>query len=384
VGGAPGPLRRGATAASGLYVSRSSDRRALAVWFTSRAGVALAAYAGARMLANPGNPHSSWLGGWSHWDVALYVKVARFGYGGYPLHYSDRGIAAFFPGLPLLLRAVHTIVPSWTAAGLLISLIAGAVASVALARLADDDGAPGTLAVTALVVSPYAVFLAAGYSEALFLAFALPAWLAARRRRWVTAGVLAAAASAVRVTGLFLAAALIVEYVVRDRRRRPAALALLAPLIPVGLFALHLHDVSGDWFAWQHAESSQWGRHFTWPWTALHTTWVGATVHGQTPDVAWQFAADIAAVALGVVLTFILLRRRRFGEMTYVGGQVAALATSSYYLSVGRATLLWWPLWVELARVAARRPAAFIGYVALSTPLMVVAVAGFTTGHWVG
>ena len=99
---------------------------------------------------------------------------------------------------------------------------------------------------------------------------------------------------------------------------------------------------------------------------------------------AWQFRADIAAVALGVALTVWLVRSHRWGEATYVGGQVAALATSSYYLSVGRATLLWWPLWVGVARLAARRPAAYTVYLAVATPLMVIGVAGFTTGRWCG
>ena len=55
-------------------------------------------------------------------------------------------------------------------------------------------------------------YLAAGYSECLFAAFAFSAWLAARRDRWVLAVVLAAGASAVRVNGLFLAAAIALEF----------------------------------------------------------------------------------------------------------------------------------------------------------------------------
>ncbi len=43
-----------------------------------------------------------------------------------------------------------------------------------------------------LLLSPYAVFLAAGYSESLFLALALPGWLAARRGRWARRRLLVA------------------------------------------------------------------------------------------------------------------------------------------------------------------------------------------------
>lgn len=356
------------------------------MWFASRLTLLVASIA-ATTLAVPhqGGSHRSWLDGWYHWDVALYIKVAHFGYGGYPVHYPDSGIAAFFPGFPLALRGVDAVTGDWVIAGLVVSLVAGTVAAVALARLAVLDGAPGHLAVGALVVSPYAVFLAAGYSEALFLGFALPAWLAARRRNWLAAGVLTALASTVRVTGLFLALALVVQYVVTERRARPSAVFLALPIVPVGLFVVHLHAVIGDWLAWPHAESHVWGRHFTWPWTSLHHTWTGATGPGQPADYAWQFRADIVAVALGIALTLALIWLRRWGEATYVGLQVGALATSSYYLSVGRATLLWWPLWILLARAGARRPPVFLAYVAVAAPLMLASVIGFTAGDaWVG
>jgi hypothetical protein len=40
--------------------------------------------------------------------------------------YDGVGIEAFFPGFPLVLRAVHVVVPDWTAAGLLVSTESGA------------------------------------------------------------------------------------------------------------------------------------------------------------------------------------------------------------------------------------------------------------------
>ena len=97
--------------------------------------VLLVLAAGSQLRAAPG-----FLGRWDRWDVGLFRKVAQYGYAGYPAHYPDRGVEAFFPGLPLVLAAVHAVVPSWTAAGLLISLASGAVASVALSRLAALDG----------------------------------------------------------------------------------------------------------------------------------------------------------------------------------------------------------------------------------------------------
>ncbi len=360
-------------------------RAALTVWLASRVAVALLVLAstwllaGARAGAVPG-----FLSRWDRWDVGLLRKVAQFGYAGYPQSYPDRGIEAFFPGFPLVLAAVHRLVPDWTAAGLLVSLVAGAVASVALARLAALDGGDGRRAVLYLVLSPYAVFLAAGYSEALFLALALLAWGAARRGSWAAAGLLAGAAAGVRVTGLFLAVGLVVQYLHQHGRFRADAGWLLAPFAVLAGYASYLYALTGDWWRWSHAQQEGWGREPTAPWEALRTTLRAAVAPGQAAEYAWSFRAEVVAVLVGVLLTAVLARRRRWGEATYVGLSVLALATSTYYLSVARATLLWFPLWLLLAEATQRRPWLHTAYVTLAAPLMVVGVLAFTSGRWVG
>lgn len=361
------------------------DRAALGVWLGSRVAVALLVLAGSWQLTGAAAGRvPGFLSRWDRWDVGLLRKVAEFGYAGYPTHYPDRGIEAFFPGFPLVLALVHRAVPDWTAAGLLVSLVAGAVAAVFLGRLAAFDGVDGSRAVLYLVLSPYAVFLAAGYSEALFLAFALPGWECARRGHWAAAGLLVAAASSVRITGLFLAVGLIVEYVAAERTLRRRAAWLLAPLAVLLSYAVYLHTLTGDWLRWSHAQQEGWGRRFTAPWTALRTTLDAALQQGQGAEYAWSWRAELVAVLVGLGLTAVLVWRARWGEAVYVGLSVAALATSTYYLSVARATLLWFPLWLLLAEVAQRRPWLHRAYVCVAAPLMAVGVLAFTSGRWVG
>lgn len=386
---APPPTRdraagRGRWSAAGRL--SAADRRALVLWIASRAAVAVLAVAGAWNVSDhaaAGMP--SFVSLWDHWDVGLFTKIAHWGYDGFPAHYPDRGVVAFFPGLPMVLRALHPVLGGWVGPGLLVSLVSGAIASVALVRLGalEDDAATGSRAALYLVLSPYAVFLFAGYSEALFLALAIPAWLSARRGRWWAAGLLAAGAASVRVTGLFLAVALVVHYAVTVRRPRPDACWLLAPFAVVAGYAGYLYALTGDWLAWPHAQRV-WGRQLTLPWTAFVNTWHGAFDSGRTDNYAWSFRAEILAVLVGLALTVVLLWLRRWGEATYVGLQVIAFATSSFYLSVGRATLLWWPLWLLLARWSMRRPAVHVAYLSVAPALMAVAVLSFTNGHWVG
>jgi hypothetical protein len=365
---------------------RDGDLAALGVWLSSRVAVALLSVGGAWLLSGAqAGGVEGFLRRWDRWDVGLFRKVAEFGYGGYPVDYPDRGIEAFFPGLPLVLRAVHLVVPDWTAAGLLVSLVAGAVASVALSRLAALDGAVGSRAVLLLVLSPYAVFLFAGYSEALWLACALWGWLLARQDRWVAASVLVALSATVRVTGLFLGVALVVQYAVAHRGRpRPDAAALVLPFAAVAGYAGYLKATTGNWTRWLDAQAEGWGRELTAPLTSLRTTLDAAGNPAQGAEYAWSFRAEVLAVAVGVALTVALLVRRRWGEAVYVGLSVTALATSTYYLSVGRATLLWWPLYTGLAVLSVRRPWLTTAYVAVCAPLAALLVLTFSSGRWVG
>ncbi|MFD5575615.1 mannosyltransferase family protein, partial [Streptomyces cadmiisoli] len=224
---------------------------------------------------------ASLLSPWQQWDWWFYLHIAQDGYfpgqaGPWTAGWDNR--EAFLPGLPLVLRAVHTVVPDWAAAGALISFLSGGVAVLALARIARHhlaDLETGRRAVAFLLLSPCAVFLAAGYTEALFLALALPAWLAAQRQNWPAAAVLACLACSVRVTGLFLAAALALHFVLTARGRaawRSAPWLLLPALAPV-LYSWYLQTRTGDWMAWKHSQERGWYRDFHAPWEAWANTW---------------------------------------------------------------------------------------------------------------
>ena len=360
----------------------ATDRDALLIWLASRASVWVVAGAVAWLFTTDGLVVPV-LNRWQQWDFHHFWGIALYGYGGEPTLVPNE---AFFPGLPALLALGAESGLRHVVVGLLISLAAGAVAAVALARLGDLEGGTGTgrFAVLLWVFSPPAIFLAAPYTESLFLGLAIPAWLSARRGRWAAAGLLAAAACCVRVSGVFLAVALAVQWLTSRDKRWTDGLWLLAPAIPLAAWTIFLRVTTGDWLAWLHAQAEAWNREFTLPWTALANTWKAAFGGTQTPEFAWMFRAEILAMLIGIVLTVTLLAWRRWGEATWVGLQVVAFGTSFWYFSVPRATLLWWPLWIALAVVVARRRWVLWAYLALSVPLMSVWAAAFLTGRWAG
>ncbi|MEV4167997.1 mannosyltransferase family protein [Nonomuraea sp. NPDC049709] len=353
-------------------ITRSAGRDALLLWFGSRAGLLVATLLGVTL--------AGYADRWRKWDATLFITIAQYGYDGEPGRPADEGLPAFFPGLPVALRVVHLVVDDWAAAGLLVSLVAGAVAMVALARLTELEGANGWMAVLGLLLFPMAVFLSAGYSESLFLAFAIPAWLAARQGRWPAAVLLAAGASCVRITGLFLAAALVVEFVMRAEPVRRAGW-LVVPVLPLAAYSYYQYGRTGDWLAWKHAQEAGWGRDFAWPWEAWRTTWRSAM---GSDDFSVAFRMEIVGVVVVVAALVWLLVLRRWSEAVYTGTQAAALMTSAYYLSIPRSLLLWFPLWVLLAKVGTRRAWVFVLYAAVSGPLMLLNALRFLDGAWAG
>lgn len=364
-----------------------ASRDALPLWFGSRAAIVVLSFVGGWLLpAGDRGPRPAFLRQWDHWDTDQFRKVAEFGY--FSPRYEDR-TEAFLPGMPWAMRVVHLAVPDWVAAGLVVSAVAGAVACVALWQLAALEGGPaaGGLAVRLLLVFPYAVFLFAGYSEALFLAFAVSAWLAAKRDDWWLAGLLCAGASLTRVTGAVLAVALAVEYLTRrgwPGLRKPEVLALGLPVLSVGGYFAYLHAKTGHWDAYSRALAEGWGRDTISPVTAFRNTLALAQDPGQRPDFLWSYRAEIVALLVGLVLTLVLLWQKRWGEATFVGLNAALLSTSTYYASTVRALLVWFPFFLLLTRVALPRRWLQQGLVAVSAPVAVVVTIAFTQGTWLG
>jgi hypothetical protein len=384
----PGLRERGRTRVS----ATTSMVEALPIWLYSRIAVGMAGLAGAWVLqGRQAKDVPSWLGLWQHWDADLFVKVARFGYPP-TTAYPDR-TEVDFPAMPIALRLAHLVTNNWTAAGLLVSLVAGGIAACALYHLAAGEGGPvaGRRAVLYLVCFPYAVFLFAGYSEALFLAFATTAWVYARKQRWREAALLTAGASFTRLLGLCLAVGLAVEYLVVTWRAgglretlRPRILWLATPLLSAFLFVWYLHGRTGDWNAYTHAQEAGWHRHTASLVEGFKTVWSQATWGGQHGMYAWSWRAEMLAVLGGGVLCLVLLCNKRFGEAAFVGTSAYLLGAQNYYASSVRAALVWFPLYLLLAKVSVRRDWLHNAVLAVSAPLMFVFVLTFNQSGWVG
>jgi hypothetical protein len=296
-----------------------------------------------------------------HWDSAYFERIAL---GGYFSPSSPRDLPAFFPGYgiagrlatALLLPGRHPSVGDITVGLWAAAAIASLLAGIGLWKLAADRFGPRVAAgaTVLLLAGPYSVFLAASYSEPLFLAFAVFAWYHARKGRWLAAGILAAGASLTRIDGVFLALALGVLSLQGQggswRSRLPRAVGLVAVALStvVGYF-VYLWAMTGNPVEWLSAEKQGWHRRFTLPWISGATTLLKAFDPASSRAHRIQALLEIVFAILCLAGGLVLARRRRWGGVVLVASTLASLMTSTTYLSLSRESLLLFPLTMLVA-----------------------------------
>lgn len=370
-----------------LSVARRRDLQFLAIWAAALATTWVVLIT-VSLVSGGGVDPASLAARWARWDFIHFADIARLGYLPEPGTASTAApLTAFFPAFPALLGLGRLLGLPVTATGLAVSAVAGAIATVFIGRLGDDRRAGAGSAVAAVFVfSPMSIFLFAPYTEALFLAFAIPAWYYATRGRWLPAALLAAGAGLTRISGVFLVIALFVLWcatTVRDRTPLRSAIPRVAwlavPTVAVIGWMAALYAMTGRPLEYLHAQK-YWGRSFTDPISAVITTWTG---YAPSPE-HWMRGAEIAAFAVGVVSFVVALAVRRFGEATWLGLNVAALGTSTYLYSVPRSGLLWWPLWIAIGEFLSRHKWALWIWLLLSTVAMIIWDHTFFIGQWAG
>jgi hypothetical protein len=119
----------------------------LRVWLISRVAVLALSWAAIAYVEDSSSTGKvrPWLALWTHFDAVRLQHIAQYGYFGPPGHVVPFQVA-LFPGFPLAQALLQVLIREWTVSGLLVSLIAGSVAAVALGRIAERPGGGGRAA----------------------------------------------------------------------------------------------------------------------------------------------------------------------------------------------------------------------------------------------
>ncbi|HEX2049971.1 MAG TPA: mannosyltransferase family protein [Actinomycetota bacterium] len=372
-----------ATRTAGPDPGARAWRVAAALVVVTRVALCAVAWAAAWYLADGRGPLDiGFLELWNRWDARHFLQVAEYGYTD---PRTDPHASAFFPLFPLVVRAL-----SWTgldpiAAGMLVSLGASIVACAFLVGLAErDEGRDaGPRAALYLLLAPTAVFLVAPYSEALFLAGAIPAFHYARAGRWRRAGLCAAIAVATRFAGVFVLAGLAGE-ALRARattRGRDVAGALALGALPLVAYGAYLARVEGSPFHFFHDQRVGWLRAPTNPVDALRAT---LGTWGSDTPTNWMFAwrIEVVAAVVGLALVGVALARREWGYAAFMGATMAALVSSTWLYSIPRMLVTFFPAAVWAAGWTRRDARRHEAAIALLAPFAALGAIVFTRNAW--
>lgn len=341
---------------------------------------------------------------YARWDAAWYHRIATLGY-----FYDGPGkqsAVSFFPAYPTAMRGLGSLIGDTMAAGVIVTLAATAVAAVVIHRWAKDlfDEGVAALAVLLLVASPYAYYLfGVLYSDALFLATTVVAFvLLERRHPWLAAGV-AAVATAERPVGLAVTAGLLLRSLELDgalltrwadpglgRRllgfdRSKVRLSTLAPVLSIAgmaTYCTYLWVRFDEPFAFvKTGDAVGWNRDFS-PRTMAKLDWFELVLSGQ---VGVQLLTTTVSALLTVTALALLprvLRRLGPGYFAYALVVVALPAlTAPEFIGMGRYLLVAFPVYAVAAEALRSRRWLAAAALACSAALLVVLAAHFVRGH---
>jgi hypothetical protein len=320
--------------------------------------------------------------GLCRWDCQWYVILATSGYDPFPVPRSiDAGNWAFFPLFPMLVGAVHRVLPGSvmmvaTGVSILMSMAAALVAWPLLGR----NLRAYTLYCAFLLCGPFSIYFTSFFTEVLFVLLANGVLLALRRSQYLAAGTLAGLLSATRIVGVFMVFALVLHYLIDYRRRagtlrrlpqhlwQQPAIVLATLLTPLGLFSYmaFLHFQIGDALAFNHVQRA-WGRV-----TGNPLVYLSSGLTDWPPGGLWLSTNQWLALSTlgGLAITALLALRRQYPAALF------CLLCIVVPLSAGMASMLRF--------IVALSPLVLVamGWLATSRVIWAMALLAFIVGDY--
>lgn len=323
---------------------------------------------------------------WIRWDAGWYQGIATEGYYFSTSHQSS---AAYFPLYPLAIRALVRMGANPFLAGMALTVVCGLIAvclfwlwAQGLSGLAAAKGATRLL-----LLWPFAFFLyGAVYSDALYVALAVGAFLCLERRAIWAATFLGALATATRPVAPALVLGLVlrnIELAKREERRLlPRDFAPALSILGLVAFMVFLGERFGDPLAFVKAQSG-WHQE-----PGLATLFklpffervMAARSYGD-------FGLPLLHAALAVAFLGLAVPTRRLLGNSYAAYIALVigmpLLSSRNFIGLGRYCLAAFPCFLTLSMMLKDHPRAARAWTVVSAVLLAVMVSQFAIGRYV-
>ncbi|MDQ6788271.1 MAG: glycosyltransferase family 39 protein [Acidobacteriota bacterium] len=329
------------------------------------------------------NQTNSFFGIWKRWDAVHYLDIAQLGYTAVGEH---RFMIVFFPLYPALTAMFNTVFGDYLVSAFLVSGIASIALGLVFRELVRLDYSEkiAQFSVLFLFIFPTSFVLHIPYTESLFLALTVGCFLAARKRSWITVGVLGALACLTRINGLILFPALAFE--VWEEYRETLKFNrkwLCLILIPAG-FGAYLflnYYVTGNPTMFMEYQREHWNRYLRFPYYGIVETW--KSIFNRTPSSAVMTGfEELLFVLIGLFATVAGWRRLRNSYRVWMAANWLLFVSTSFVLSVPRYTLVLFPLFILMAVSAARSWRLNVLFIVWSILFLSLFTTQFVRGWW--
>lgn len=319
------------------------------------------------------------------WDSFHYYGIATGGY--------DSVSSVFFPLYPLLVKIFSYFFSAFWS-GFLISWISLALSLFVFYKLLSlryNDEKHRQRVIALLLFSPFAFFLAAFYTESLFLLLSLSFFYFLKKKKWLFASLLAFFACLTRNLGIFLLLVYLFEYWQTfktsgwrfkiNKNLFYSLIILAAPLI----YSLFCYFTFGNALSFI-SEQANWAAHvFMWPWQALvkYYSFFHDPNIGNAYGLYQIFFKELGAFVLLVAASIYFLKKREWSYAIYGLASASLFFSIVPMTSVNRYVLVFFPLYIFLNEIFKKDLSWFFLFF-LSFIYFVFNLFMFSQGLWIG
>ncbi len=325
----------------------------------------------------------------ARWDSVWYRSVALDGYQ-FDRSNPENNVG-FYPLYPLVSRAIAvTLGAPLLETGIGISIVCIVPALLLMGDLFVEWGGRGAglAGTTTLLLFPTAFFLAAFYTESMFLLFSVLTIWGARRGHWLTAGTSAGLGALTRFNGFLLLVPLaLIAWQCRAQVSQRGALRFVASGIAAFggavAFPAYLWIRWGDLLLYVHSKMSGWPVRSAAPWTLLWAMAREAWQHLRMPTSGdgFLFFAELISGIFLIAATAALFRRRLWPEAAWSSATLLLLLTSGTHSGWALYAVMFFPCFHPLAESLRRRPALAASYAFCGTGSGLILLHRYV--HWI-
>lgn len=314
------------------------------------------------------------IGSLANWDGGHYLSIASNGY-------REKFQYAFFPLYPMTINLVSQITGDYLTAALIVSSLSAFLALHLFYGLVSLDFSKrlAEKAVLLLLIFPTSFYLITAYSEGFFLLLVIASFYFLRKDKLFLATLFAVLAGATRLSGLAVAAALIIHVIVSGGISKKNWIVTLAPLGFV-IYCIFLFKTTGDPFYFLSAESTNWQRSLAVPGLSFWET-IKSLTRPQFLSGHFNNFLELVFAVFGLGMVFRSFRFLPAGYAVYGLLSILLPIATNTLVSIPRFLLPIFPIFIVLGLVENQKVIFLIEL--LFVMLLSAFSMLFINGYWV-